>query len=269
MDRSTENRGDGPRPENEGAALDGGRGRPGKAVPPARPRWFGIGIAAGVVVIGALALALTRPDAIDAAAPVPGPSATTSASTGLPQTSPTTRPHVALTGGHMFRDVMYDLPSPAWKVQKSAFDPRYVRFVGPADNNVSVLVYPGLAAFPTSDATLGDEMLAPLRDLADVRVLGSGTTTRGNHAFAWMDLAVASDADLATSCLDGSPCLPLVTAGSLETPVLELRPGQVSRLFVEDRVNVQMAFWVQDVEGPGAAEALRLADGLTFTRAYE
>jgi hypothetical protein len=291
MDRLTEELRAGLNREASGIPALGDMDRAIEQVGLTRRRWAGgVSLVVVLLVVGAM-LALWRPSAVEPATPVPGPSVAAAGPSRLlppmcghpelataraaPYDDPRSCPDVLpigtnygyVSGGHMVRDVVVDIPGSGWVANDLT---ESTEVFSPAGNGVTVIAYPKLAAFPKPDSPAGSLMLGRIRDLPEVKVLDSGTTTRAGFSFTWMDLTVATEATLSEDCRLEAPCLPLITNHLLSSPAVELRPGRVSRLLVEDgTTNVPVAIWIHDTAGPDAAATIGVADSLTLNAAHE
>ena len=289
MERMTEESRSGLRQEAAGISVLGDMGLAIEQVALARRRWAsGTTLVVVLVLVGA-ALALWRPAAVEPATPTPEPSVQAFGPSRVlpplcgepeyaaqapepyddprpcPELLPVGRNYGYVTGGHMVRDVVVDIPAHGWTARPLTGS---IEVVSPAGNGVTVVAYPTLTAVPTPDSPSGSIMLEMIQRLAEVRVLDSGTTTVDGSAFTWMDLAVAPDADLSEGCRLEAPCVPLVRAFGVSA--MELRTGQVSRLILgEGMGNVSVGIWVHDITGPDATDAIHVADSLTFSAAHE
>lgn len=181
---------------------------------------------------------------------------------------PTGTNYGVVTAGHLYRDVAVDIPARGWKANPLQGS---IEIMSPGGDGVTVVAHPSLAAMLKRHSRTGRAMLAQIRDLADVEVLDSGTTSREGNTFTWIDLAVGSRAHLSDDCRLEAPCLPLVEAPMVKGAAVELHPDRVSRLIVGGgiRRNVPVAIWVHDVTAPDAAAAIHVADSLTLGIPHE
>ena len=289
MNRLTEELRAGLRQEASGVPTLGDMDQAIRYVDVTRRRWAGgVSLVVVLLLVGSW-LVLLRPPTVEPAVPTPEPSVAASGPSRLlpptcgrpeyaarapapyddPRPCPATLPvgpnYGYVTGGHMIRDVVLDIPGKGWSAQPLAGS---LEVISPAGNAVTVVAYPRLVAVPTPDSPPGSALLEMIQGLADVQVRDSGTTTLGGRSFTWMDLAVAPDAELSDGCRLEAPCLPLIRAYGAAAG--ELRPGRVARLLIgESMGNVPVAIWVHDITGPDADAALHVADTITLSTAHE
>lgn len=298
MDRLTEELRSSLREEASGISALGDMGQAIEHVDLVRRRWGG-GISLGVLLLAVgTVLAIGRPAGVEPAAPTPPPAtapvepsrllpplcadpadAAGRAPDGQAGPCPVELPvganHGFVTGAHlvpgspdadvddMVRAVTLDIPGSGWTAGELGFS---IEVVSPGGGNgVTVFAYPYLRQFPELGPVSGSVLLARLRDVADVEVLASGTMARSGYPFTWMDLRVADGAAPSSFCRLQAPCLELLGNGLVHGAAVELRPGRVSRVVVQDGAGrVPVAFWIHDISGPDAAAAIQVADSITL-----
>ena len=195
-----------------------------------------------------------------------------------PLALPLGRNQATLIGIDLERAVSFDIPEVGWRAHAAGLGG--FELTGPRGEVVTVFPYPlmsGLAAEPVG----GTQLLASLRARPDVRILDAGPWQAGRHAGGvWMDLSTQSEAATATTeCRLEAPCLPLLIplldwVSTVEppssSPVVELRPGVVSRLLIEPsaETRLQAAVWVHE-SPPSDSPAEHVVASLRFGDARE
>ena len=183
-----------------------------------------------------------------------------------PWALPVGRNQAALVGIELERVVSFDVPEVGWTA--SAAGQGGFELTGPRGETVTVFPYPLLGG-GAPEPSGGSQMLTAFRTWTDLQVLDAGPWPVGRYGGIWMDLTPAPRAVTTDYCRRESPCLPLVVAlldATASEPVrVELRPGVVSRLLVEqaEERRLQAAVWVPESPRPNSTVE-HLVDSLRF-----
>ena len=170
-----------------------------------------------------------------------------------PDTLPTGENVGLIAGLHLYRMVRLGVREEHWSADTFGSSGSGIELKGPHGDGVTVFAYPAWADpngvdLPTSDVV--DAVAS--RDDVEVRDSGTWRQTWGT----WMDVTPSPSAELTDDCRLSAPCVPMLVP--MLQPYLsgvELRPGVVSRLFIEDghEAQVRIAVWIHDLGGQDAA----------------